>query len=146
MKQMRSLKRQGGWVQYAIAGAQIATSLAGGISGSRKAGNLADANIALIEMETKETLRRMENEQKVLEGEANVRASASGFTKKGSIEKYFTDLKTEYGNQVDWTKRVSAQRKKVARAGGSAAESQIKSTAIGGALQGAGNMANWYYS
>lgn len=146
MKQMKGLKHQGGWVQYAAAGTLAITSIGGARSGAKKAKRLGAENVALIGLETEETLRRMEKTQAQLEGEATARVAASGFTGKGSVEKYFEELETEYKSQVDWTKRVGEQRKKVAAAGGSAAASQIKTAGITGAI-GAGAMAaGWYES
>jgi hypothetical protein len=144
LKQMKGLKCQGGWVQYAVAGVSALGSILGGKSGAESAKRIGRENAALIAMETTETLRRMELTQEQLVGEANVRASGSGFTKEGSIAKYFEDLEGEYQNQVDWTKRAGAQRQKIAIAGGGAAADTIKAGAIQGVFSAASNAVGWY--
>jgi hypothetical protein len=145
MKNMKGLKNQGGWFQYAIAAAGAISSIAGGKSAKRGARRLAAANIAMIEEETTETLSRMEKTHTQLVGEATATAAASGFTNKGSQEAYFDDLDQEYTARKDWTQRSADQRKKVAALGGSAAASQAGSTATAGVLNAANNAASWYY-
>ncbi len=131
MKQIRSLKRQGGWWQIAAAGISVASSLFGGGKAKKQAGRLAAENIKMIELETAEELRRMELTQEQVMGEAHARAAASGFEVNRKFggdtdyQNYFDELDEEYKARVAWTNKAAAQQKRVVAQGGVNVKSQI---------------------
>ncbi len=142
---MRSLKNQGGWFQYALAGASAVFSYQAAESAGKKNKRLTRENVSLARLDTKQKLEDMAKTYKQVQGEAFARASASGFTSKGSREAYFKELEASYKTNVDWVNKTSRQQIRQIRAGGAYQSDTIKNAGVRGVLGAATQAAGWYY-
>ncbi len=136
------------WVATAIAGASFVTSLYGA-SQQRKAGKqskeLGRENAAFIAMESAEEARRLLLSQEQVRGTAKHRIAASGFrsgkdSMGASHKAYLTNLKSVQEGELDWLKKSSLSRQKIAELGGQMQQTQMNAAAFGSYAQ-AGNAA-----
>lgn len=126
MKQMRSLKKQGGWLGAALGVASLVSNRKSSKSGQKANKRLIRENIALVELETAEELRRMDATFEQVQGETEARIAASGFTGEGTQEQFQAELETEFGRQRSFTQRAAKQRIEVIRRGGEADRAGIR--------------------
>lgn len=121
MRNMPSRKKQGGWVQLAIAGAGIASSLIGGKK-AKKAAKKAGAEQAKLIMQTsKENIRRRKFMQDQSLGLASAASGASGLMQTGSTKAYQDQLADEYKKELQWMDQAAKLAARAAKRGASQA-------------------------
>ena len=106
---MRSLKKQGGWWQFAslALGIYEIGQTQGNANAALSANQYTEqTNLRILEEETTEELRRMESSQEQLRGEVEARIAASGLTSdSATFESYREELESEYKNRRRFVQR-----------------------------------------
>ena len=118
---MPSRKRQGGWVQLAIAGVGLASSLLGGASAKKKAKKAGQAQADQIMATHKENRRRREFMQGQELGLASAASGASNLMQTGSTKQYQDQLALEYKKELQWMDKAAKLAARAAKRGASQA-------------------------
>jgi hypothetical protein len=107
------------WWMAAIGVAQGIVQYSQGKKAEKMAGGTAKKNAALVKLETKEKLRRMDRTQSFRLGEAKARMGASNLQLEGSSQQNSLDsIQQEYLTQRDWLAETGARREDIAKKGG----------------------------
>lgn len=96
-----------------------------------EAKDIAEANAALIRMETEEQARVLAEENARLEAKARARAAASGLS-GASTELYLSALAESGRQDIDWLRQVGASKESAAMSEGRAAYHQARAAMWGG--------------
>ena len=132
------------WVGAAAGAYQIGSSLASGKKRKRDAAKLTRMNINSINQEEKETLRKLDYNQKQLISESVSQISSSGLRNEGSTQAYLKELEKNYKNERSWEKRYAQSRRRAASLGGDVARQEISSSTAQGVISGVSNIASWF--
>lgn len=139
---MPSRKKQGGWVQLAIAGVGLASSLFGGKRASEKARAAGKAQADLIIETNKENRRRREFMQMQTLGVAQAASGASNILQSGSTKLYQDQLAAEYQKELQWMDKAAKLAARAARRGASQAGDLYMQQGFQSALGYAGQYAS----
>lgn len=139
---MPSRKKQGGWVQLAIAGVGMAASLFGGQRASEKARAAGKAQADLIIETNKENRRRREFMQTQTLGVAQAASGASNILQSGSTKLYQDQLAAEYQKELQWMDKAAKLAARAARRGASQAGDLYMQQGFQSALGYAGQYAS----
>lgn len=148
---MPSRKKEGGWVQLAIAGVGLASSLLGGRSAKSKAKKAGFAQADLIMKTNKENRRRRQFMQKQELGLASAASAASGLMQIGSTKQYQDQLAAEYKKELQWMDQAAKLAARAARRGASQAGDLYMQQGFQSAIGYAGQYAsssefqNWWH-
>lgn len=136
-----------------LAGASAGLSLFGGMSArsdaqdaARQQRELGILNAGYIREEGAEQLRRREFTMDRVEGRTSALNAASGLGGK-SQQLYFKEMKKQHGYELDWMRKSTESRAKIAKKGGGLAADQTLAAGnaamwggIGGALKSIGSI------
>lgn len=135
MRQMKSLRKQGGWVQVAIAGAGAVQSLATGMAAKDDAEDAGKAAAYFTMEDYKETQRRKDKTDAVTLGLTDASIGASNIQVSGSTADYRQDMVDEMAREDAWLKK-SAELRAYAQMKGAEVQGQaIQNSAVGGAIR-----------
>lgn len=90
---------------------------------------LAALNVKAIGEETAETVRRKGKEFARTESLGTARAAASGLKTSGSIDEYLSEMASEHGKEIEWTKKSGKSKQEIAKAKGELEFERIRSQA-----------------
>lgn len=149
MKQLKLPHRQRGWVQFALAGASLASSLFGfskskSISKKADQANQLSAKNRLDEMY--ETVRRTKLQQEGVLSENRAKVFASNLQMGGSSASVQKTAKDEFARQLSWIEKSGKSEAEAIRLGGSinrASESLNRSTNLISGISSAAQTAGW---
>ncbi len=136
MKQMKGLRRQGGWWQYAVAGGIAALSLDNARSSVNASRGVQDATEEGLKIEHDETMRKLTASQEQTRGEVQSRIAGSGFTGKGTFKSFTAELEQEFGATKNFLNRKYESDQRFVRKNAQATRKGIRAGGIGGAISG----------
>lgn len=148
---MPSRKKEGGWVQLAIAGAGIASSLLGSSRAKAAARKAGRAQADLILKTHQENRRRRQFMQKQELGLASAASGASGLMQIGSTKQYQDQLASEYKKELQWMDQAAKLAARAAKRGASQAGDLYMQQGFQSAIGYAGQYAsssefqNWWH-
>lgn len=143
------------WVKTGLDALPNIFAMADSMKAAEQTRKLGMKNVELINIQTKEEVRRLESTQKGIVGTTKATIAASGFaaTGGGSSSNFLSNMEKEFQSQRDWLVMVGASRAEIA-----ALDADLRAEAIGargkaGALTSAvsaigdiGSELNWWNS
>lgn len=148
MKQFKGPRRQGGWVQMALAGVGAISSIAGGISGRSAAKDAGRATARTIMETYSETQRRKDIRDQQKLGMTRASIAASGIQRSGTSAEYLSQMQDEIKNENAWLERAARMNARAARKGGQAQGDVAMYSGLTQGIQYAGQAAvagyEWY--
>ena len=131
---IKSFKRQGGWIQLAIAAAGVASSIMGGKKQAKAAKKAGKAEAAAIMETGAEQKRRTIIGQKQSMGEAEALSAASGIQDTGSTKLVKDAMATEYAKELAWMDKATTSAANAAKRGAKQAADTYMTQGLGSAL------------
>lgn len=124
-------------VMAAIAVGTAVVGAASAIRGGRQAKSAASKQASLFMEQSRESIRRAEQQHDYSMGQGETAVYASGIQMGGSAEQLLQDRDRMFKDEVAWMERAAHSQASAIKAGGSAAQSQAWFDAAGTLGQGA---------
>jgi len=118
------------------------SSVMGSRSAAKKAKKLGRLNASYIRKETAENIRRMRGQQESTRSTTRAMMGASGVSGQSETNAlYLEAMAAEQGRELDWAFKAGESRARIARAGGNAEASNLRTQGVTNAFTGMTQMA-----